>query len=446
MTDQTDNNVDPEEASQMLNSIYGGADGQTQRHNLPFLSKVLPFSLPSPDRNPVANALGAVQQAIPENRTLPAASFPFDPRSMSFLNMLRGIVGSQKHWAEGAPHAPDMLLPPGVLAPSVASTVERSAIPQTIRGYHGTAGELEGGKFLEGGPSGIGNYEELNVPHQGVWFSDDPTRAGLFAKQASYIKGMSSRRREDWTGANTIPADLAFQRTYRIPPEQIANEGHYAINAYHPSFEDLRKMGYDSVAVPRASWGRYEEGKPLGLDVSGYDYAALKPDTARSPLTGNVLYADGKRSAIPGIILDSLEDRIPQGSDIDRLRRANLNEGRKGMAELYPPHHEEEFSSPSVIDSLLTESRPGIDYDRADLYLRALQNMEHMEPPIRSWNRGWNEKTETPQAPQAAGERPYEIHDQHRQGADDPGYTVNPRKLNASGGRISALLRKNYGA
>ncbi len=53
-----------------------------------------------PKKNALADALRIAMQSIPENKDLPAPAFPFDPRSLSMANMVRGGLDTAASWLD----------------------------------------------------------------------------------------------------------------------------------------------------------------------------------------------------------------------------------------------------------------------------------------------------------------------------------------------------------
>ena len=148
--------------------------------------------------------------------------------------------------------------------------------PKGLRGYHGTAKTFD--RFQE--PDGGGNYADLDVPHEGVWFADNPARAEWFANKHARQLG------ENADGPQIIPTEMRFKNPYHHPAEAFADEGISSL----PSEYELRSLGHDGAIIPRAQW-EHVNGE-LQLIPQGTDYQALQPGTVFSSTTGKQLYAN----------------------------------------------------------------------------------------------------------------------------------------------------------
>jgi hypothetical protein len=85
-----------------------------------------------PRPNALADALRTAASSIPENKSLPEPAFPFDPRSMSMLNMVRGGLGTAANWLEGRPE-----IGKDTLAPLGAGLMGSAFAPQNALGIFG---------------------------------------------------------------------------------------------------------------------------------------------------------------------------------------------------------------------------------------------------------------------------------------------------------------------
>ncbi len=236
----------------ILRHYYGEPSQPGADEVVPTTMDVLRRMRPPP--GPLSRALQGTASALdafaegPEGIPNKAHLVPFLARAAA------SGARSIDNWTQGRPQVQDMLAPTGgaLLGTAPIGSLAAGAArrePAALRAYHGTDRELKGGKFIEGGPGGEGNFAhlDLDVPPDGVWFTDTPNRAAYFAKAAERNRGGLG---DPGTGQNIIPADLNFKNPYTHPAAEMADEGISSL----PPLDDLRRRGHDGVIVPRAKW------------------------------------------------------------------------------------------------------------------------------------------------------------------------------------------------
>jgi hypothetical protein len=171
--------------------------------------------------------------------------------------------------------------PVGVL-PSMANAGER----QTVRGYHGTDGELVGGRF----------DANRSKRGPGVYFASHPDEALGFTGDAA---------------PNIIPGDISFAKPLVVQAGADDPSQFWRRNA-SPLLERVKSGGHDGVIVKSDP---YDSGHPNEI------YVALQPGTVKSPYSGEQLFSNPRDAAPAGLLATGEGENSQQDFMLELLRR-----------------------------------------------------------------------------------------------------------------------------
>ena len=299
------------------------------------------------------NWLRKTAGAIPENKDLPAPQFPFDPRSMSAHNMVRGSLNTVANWLDKKPEiGPDTIAPLG-LAPMGMALTPRNAVgamggkaasglpmdeaarlararaagfdtDRTL--YHGTSNAFDefgpGDIYLTDKPK-IANYYADARAEQAAAGHVDPANAGpnvlpLYAK-AKHPLVVSDKGPDGTHGwaKDNLEAALGMKASRRSD-----------------LIEEARRRGYDMVELKDILdiGGPQSQFIPLDAKTVRSKFAAFDP--ALSDKAG-LLLSDQSKASLPGTLINAmdLEKAKAAGSDASKptYRDHALAQGKEDL-------------------------------------------------------------------------------------------------------------------
>ena len=334
--------AEPNEISRLLAETYGGDPRATYRDplaaysNAPAADGIVYDTSNVLNRmrkpNPLTDVLRFLADRIPtdereSNRRGPDEPFAnwwartnMDSGALTALGaMAKGGLGSIANWLDGRPEVgPDTLAPLGLAAfgsapmGALASNAVRRGGPETMRAYRGVnIGDQFGPHPLTG--DGM------------VWAVDHPGVAGEFA---------FSGPKTSQTSPAIYPVDLDFKNPKTIDARRQAEH-------LDDWASDARAAGHDGLIIRRVRDTPDLRGDAPVRTV----YAALQPNTVRSAMTGDQLFADSSRASLPGTIVNGMEQASKDLPELLAREYGGPQMSAANPLEKVPPAKPQEFQS-----------------------------------------------------------------------------------------------------
>lgn len=179
--------------------------------------------------------------------------------------------------------------------------------------YHGTSGDFT--SFATDKP---GNFQDVNVPQDGIWFASDPQRAEWYASKAGKTPSI-------------MPVYLSLQNPYVHSAESYADEGISSV----PDLYDLKKQGYDGAIIQLAEWDWSKPDVPL-KNLGTY-YVAFDPTQVKSATGNNGAFS-------------RTDERIDHAKFNPSERRDSGGKWTAGVDQTSTPAFKEWFGDSKAID------------------------------------------------------------------------------------------------
>jgi hypothetical protein len=290
---------------------------------------------PLPPGHP-SNMLRSLRDYIPENTSLPPPQFPFDPRSMSMMNMLRGALGTSANWLEGTHNQNAVQVGQDTLSPLGLFTMGTGLANAMTRPPKGAVGHIPADAPMHraGDGGGVTRFDHVLEQPKHRLVRENDNAPGPYAVMADNAKGSVPGTVVNSLADTELPAHikkLQRQSQYADAKLQRAEEKKAAWAAKRPRppetvTEDMAIARRLAEQFPDEIAGGHMMAVPIGVRVNdgtgGWRVTSMPSSESakqgikqvaefgvKLPGAGrpvNDLLADNSRSSVPGVVVNSM--------------------------------------------------------------------------------------------------------------------------------------------